>query len=190
MELTLGLIACFWIVYRSPGSWLVILLILLPTLDLAPWSGRYYLDEFDAFALALFVGAAMRLPRTGSVRWPGWLALLFGLFVLSGLIAIGRGMVPWPNQSFLELAGYQSPLNSLRVGRGLVWACLLLWLVGRAEPDPLRERSRFTLGMTAGLSCVGLIVLWERIVFTGPFNFNHEYRVAGTFSAISTAGSS
>ena len=187
-ELTLGLIACFWIVYRSPGSWLVILLILLPTLDLAPWSGRYYLDEFDAFALALFVGAAMRLPRTGSVRWPGWLALLFGLFVLSGLIAIGRGMVPWPNQSFLELAGYQSPLNSLRVGRGLVWACLLLWLVGRAEPDPLRERSRFTLGMTAGLCCVGLIVLWERIVFTGPFNFNHEYRVAGTFSAISTAG--
>ena len=187
-ELALGLIACFWIVYRSPGSWLVILLMLLPTLDLAPWSGRYYLDEFDAFALALFVGAAMRLPGAGSIRWPGWLALSFGLFVLSGLIAIGRGMVPWPNQSFLELAGYQSPLNALRVGRGLLWACVLLWLIGRVEPDPMRERSRFALGMTAGLCCVGLIVLWERIVFTGPFNFDHEYRVAGTFSAISTAG--
>jgi hypothetical protein len=42
--------------------------------------------------------------------------------------------------------------------------------------------------MTVGLLGVGCIVLWERLVFTGPFNFFHHYRVSGTFSATSTAG--
>jgi VanZ family protein len=186
--LALGLVACFLFVLRRPKSWLTIILVLLPTLDLAPWSGRYYLDEFDVFALALFVGAALLLRGDSAGRWPAWLALIFGMFIFSEAISTARGLLPWPDQSFAELGGYQSPLNALRVARGIVWACAFLWLLGRTEPEPLRESAGFTLGMTAGLFGVGLIVLWERIVFTGPFNFSHEYRVAGTFSAISTAG--
>jgi hypothetical protein len=186
--LALALVICLLLVWRRPESWLTILLVLLPTLDLAPWSGRYYLDEFDLFALALFAGAALLLRGGPRARWPTWLALLFGVVVFSGLLSIVRGVLPWPDPSFAELGGYQSPLNALRVGRGIVWACAFLWLLGRTEPEPLGERSRFALGMTAGLLGVGLIVLWERIVFTGPFNFASEYRVAGTFSAISTAG--
>ncbi|MDQ6767279.1 MAG: VanZ family protein, partial [Candidatus Eremiobacteraeota bacterium] len=125
VELALGLIACLLLMHRSPQSWLVILLILLPTLDLAPWSGRNYVDEFDAFAFALFVCGAMLLPKTSVIRWPRWLILVFGLFVISGVLSIARGLLPWPSQTFLDLAGYQSPLNALRVGRGLAWACAL-----------------------------------------------------------------
>ncbi len=188
LELGLGLIAYCVLMFRYPKNWLVILLALLPTLDLAPWSGRYNFDEFDALVLASVAVGAVRLSDSNAIRWPPWLAMLFGLFLLSAIVSIARGFVPWPSPSFLALAGYQSPLNALRVGRGLIWSCALLWLLVRTAPDPTDGQSRFALGMTLGLLGVGLIVLWERIVFTGLFNFRNEYRVAGTFSAISTAG--
>lgn len=188
LELAVGIVACWWLVMRRPDSWLVIVLALLPTLDLTQWSGRYYVDEFDAFTLASFVGGALLLHDAPRLRWPWWLTWLFGLFALSALISIARGLLPWAGPGSVDLAGYQSSFNALRVGRGLAWACLLLWLLNRTEAGPAQERSRFVMGMTLGLVGVGLIVLWERLVFVGPFNFHHEYRVAGTFSAISTAG--
>src|SRR5579871_125985 len=40
--------ACLW---RWPRIWLFAVPALLPAFDLAPWSGRFFFNEFDAFVL-------------------------------------------------------------------------------------------------------------------------------------------
>ena len=95
---------------------------------------------------------------------------------------------PRPDSALNELAGYQSPLNGLRVGRAFIWALAAFWLLNRSNSGVDNAGKRFALGMTLGLFGVGCIVLWERLVFTGAFNFLHHYRVSSTFSATSTAG--
>jgi len=50
LALALGLVACAAAVWRWPVLALGLLPAALPLLDLAPWSGRFFLDEFDLLA--------------------------------------------------------------------------------------------------------------------------------------------
>src|SRR5438552_18748213 len=49
--LAIGFLLYAAILWRWPVGWLYAVPALLPLFDLAPWSGRFFFDEFDALVL-------------------------------------------------------------------------------------------------------------------------------------------
>jgi hypothetical protein len=159
-------------------------------LDLAPWTGRFFVDELDLLftavaASALWHGtsddAAPLLSRAG--------ALVLGLFALSVAIACARGLVPAPPLDANALASYYSGFNAVRVAKGFLWALVILVLLRRVAPqrDPSLERWLAT-GVSVGLAGVVLIAVREHWQFAGLFNFVAPYRVVASFSSMHTGG--
>jgi O-antigen ligase len=75
------------------------------------------------------------------------------------------------------------------VGKGMLWALLLLPLLRRVPPGLLdRARGLALHGTVAGLAAVALIVLWQRYVFVGLSDFENVFRVTGPFASMSTGG--
>ncbi|WLI88900.1 hypothetical protein Q4S45_19685 [Massilia sp. R2A-15] len=184
-----ALLAAAALLLRWPGAWLLLVPAALPVLDLAPWTGRFYLDEFDALLAVTVLALAWRAPappaagmgRAGR-RW----LTLFCLSTLAG-VALGAWPLHWPGLN--DFNHYYSGWNGLRLAKGLGWA-LLLWpaLRNALAQDVVKTQRRFALGMTLGVAAAALAVVWERAVFTGLFNFDSGYRVAGLFSAMHTGG--
>ena len=188
---------------RVADAWLVVVPALLPLLYLAPWSGRIFLDEFDALllctlAVALWHGRwrLQGLGITGAGR--GILLLFSGLYVH----AVWRGLAGLTQLDFNALASYYSPLNALRIGKGFLWAMLLspVWINShRANPE--RSIRLLTLGIMVGMLGLFIIVLWERGVahdlvyyqnryqlIGSLLNFSTPYRITGLFAEMHTGG--
>lgn len=172
-----------WIFFIVPAT--------LPVFDLAPWSGRFFLDEFDMLLLALIPLAYLRTSRR-RFRRDMPLNLALGLLLVSFVTstAIGIGWPRWPDANAFN--NYYSPYNALRITRGFLWALLLIVLAGRLYRDGEggREAVRlsFAWGMTIGLALTVAVVLWERVTFSSLFNFDTAYRATGPFSAIHNGG--
>lgn len=185
--LGLGLAGYALLLGLRPRAWLVVLPAALPLLDWAPWSGRFFWDEFD---LLMLVTAAMALlgPRPAVVPpmarlTPPLLGLLLLATVVSGLAGLGSP----PPLDANALSSYWSPYNSLRVAKGLLWGGLIfLWLRG-AGLDARALGRPLALGMGLGLLGVGLIGVWEHWLFAG-FDTDHTYRIVATFSSMHTGG--
>ncbi|PQJ96049.1 hypothetical protein [Chromatium okenii] len=47
-----------------------------------------------------------------------------------------------------------------------------------------------SIGLVLGLLLAGLSIIWERLMFTGPFDFSQSYRATGLFSAMHLGGAS
>lgn len=175
------------LLWRFPGIWLVIVPFALPLLDIAPWSGRYFLDELDALLLVtaalVFAQAPAGRLLSGFRAWP--LVLLFlaalGVSALQGL----GGLPVWDANA---VAAYWSPYNSLRVLKGLVWGGVIFLLILWTRPDSARLARLSLLGMGLGLLGVGLVGLWERWLFAGFADADHTYRIVSTFSSMHTGG--
>ena len=173
-----------------PRAPLLLLPALLPVLDLAPLTGRFYLDEFDLLLLVtVILGHCRAAPPLAQVRFPRMAGNLFALFVLSALIAIVRGMWPlaWPDLNSFN--HYYSAFNGLRAAKGLLWCVLLLPFLRRElSLDAPGTHRLFGLGMMLGLAGAASVILWERAAFAGLFNFSSGYRVVGAFSAMHNGG--
>ena len=178
------------LVVRFPRLPLVLLPALLPVLDLAPLTGRFYLDEFDLLLLTTMILANCRARApAGSVKFPRMAGWLFGLFVLSVLVAIVRGMWPltWPDLNSFN--HYYSAFNGLRASKGLLWCVLLLPAVRQElADDAARTHRLFGLGMMLGVAAAAAVIVWERVAFPGLLNFGSSYRVAGAFSGMHNGG--
>jgi len=184
------LIACAAAVWRRP-VWVVgIIAAALPVLDLAPWSGRFFLDEFDAL---LWVGlglAYLRTPRNPH----GWLpnsylvATVAGLVALSYSISTAHGALPFQPLDANAFSNYYSQYNALRIGKGALWGFLAWGLFSRFEVAGLDARRPMTWGLVLGLAATVAVILWERVAFSGLWNFSDSYRVTGPFSAMHTGG--
>lgn len=174
-------------VWIKPVSALAIIPAALPILDLAPWSGRFYLDEFDALlAVTLATGYARTAART--TAWPPpvkWTLILLALsFFFSTLLAL----LPWQTPDANAFITYFSPFNALRIDKGLVWAVLFIGLVRRLPAAGNKLFRWFAWGMTLGLAAVVATMVREKIMFGGLLNFSSDYRATGPFSAIHTGG--
>jgi glycopeptide antibiotics resistance protein len=187
---TAVLAACAALVWRKPVWVFAVIPAALPIFDLATWSGRFFLDEFDA---VLFVGLAVayaRVPATKQTRGPSdpIFRILAWLVAASFAIAALRGMLPfqWPNANSFNT--YYSPYNALRIVKGAVWAWLAFGLSKRFAQTGVDIRRPFAWGMTAGLTMTVAYIIWERIAFSGLWNFTSTYRVTGPFSAIHVGG--
>ncbi|MBC7502275.1 MAG: O-antigen ligase family protein [Herminiimonas sp.] len=187
----LGLLALYAVLLiKWPRAPLVLLPALLPVLDFAPLTGRFFLDEFDLLILTTLIVSQCRSDvSAGPVRFPSMAGALAGLLALSTVVAAGSGMWPlqWPDINAFN--NYYSSFNGLRVAKGLLWCGLLLPAIrhelGR---DAAATHRLFGLGMTLGVAAAAAIVLWERSAFTGLFNFGSGYRVTGAFSAMHVGG--
>ena len=177
------------LVWRHPPAMLLVVPAALPLLDLAPWSGRFFLDEFDVLLLISVAIGYARLPAAGRRSRPDpVLLLVLGLLALAYAIGLVRGLLPWPAPDANALSHYYSEFNALRVAKGAVWAFLLFGLLTRMQGVLPDLRQRFAIGMTLGLAATAAVVLWERMAFPGLANFGDVYRVTGPFSQMHTGG--
>ncbi|NKN34049.1 hypothetical protein [Marichromatium bheemlicum] len=202
--LVLGLVLYLVLLQRDPDAWLVVVPAALPLLQLAPWSGWLFVDAFDALLLCTLAAGLWHGGHAGQPRPTpgGWLVL--ALLALLAAIGCWRGLGGgWPQLDANALVSYYSPLNALRLTKGLVWALLLypLWLAARGRDAAGAER-RFVVGVLIGLLGVALVVLWERgvlhqlIFFEGPYallgtllDFSTAYRVTALFADMHVGGS-
>ena len=125
--LGLGLLLASALVAWRPHWLFTLVAAALPLLDLAPWSGRTYLDEFDALLLLGTAVAWARLPPAlPDRRQPSALTWAFTLLLVSLLIGLVRALSPWPGLPLDAFSQPMSPFNALRLGKSALWA-LCLW---------------------------------------------------------------
>lgn len=204
LAIALGVFAALCL--RFPAFWLCVIPALLPLCDLAPWSGRIFLQEIDLFLLVAMAGALWHGQYRAS-RGAGlpvgfqWLLFVYAATYCWSLYA---GLAPLPPPGIDGFANYYSNYNALRVARGLLWALLLarpLALLFRR--DPLLAKRALLGGVTLGLLGTGLVVLWERGVIhdllygqtryellRGLLDFTTPYRITGLLSGMHTGGES
>ncbi len=184
------LTACVATVWYRPVLLIVIIPAALPVFDLAPWSGRFYLDEFDLLVLISLVIGYLRVPPVAPRKWPTDTVFVVAgsLMALSYLIGALRGLTPWQMPDANAFTNYYSPFNALRIGKGALWALLATGLLRRMVAAGMNVQRAFTWGVIAGLSLTVVVVFWERVAFSGLFNFASDYRVTGPFSAMHTGG--
>ncbi|MGH8598423.1 MAG: VanZ family protein, partial [Gammaproteobacteria bacterium] len=176
------------IMLNRPTVWMLVLPALLPILDLAHWSGAFFLDEFDLFVL-MTLGSAYFLQRPATANGPSPL-FNFGmrLTLLSYAVSLAIPLWPLPTIDLNSFNNYYSPYAGLRAVKGVLSGFVLLHLF-RIDPRPYAEKfNRLAIGIAIGLSLATAFILWERAAFPGLFNFNADYRVTGAFSAMHTGG--
>ncbi len=180
-----------WLVWRHPAAWLVAVPTLVPVLDLAPWSGRFFFDETDLMLLVA-LGARLLAPVPATEAPRGILtkpqAVLWTTYVLACAISVAIGLWPLAPLDLNAFALYYSPYNALRVAKGLAWFLALALLLRRDRPTIEVLVHRFSVGMTLGLGATAAVVIWERWLFSGAFNFSLDYRVTGPMSSMHVGG--
>ena len=188
--LCLLLAACAAIVWQRPVLLLAIIPTALPILDLAPWSGRFYLDEFDLLLLTtLSIGFARTMPaqhgNTGRDFLFSLASLLIGLSLAIGAV---HSLTPWQTPDANAFTSYYSPFNALRIGKGALWAFLAYGLLRRFAAAYIDLQRPLAIGMVGGLALTVIVILWERQTFTHMFDFASDYRVTGPFSSMHMGG--
>jgi hypothetical protein len=178
---------------RWPRLWLYALPACLPAASLAPWTGWLVFDEFDLVVMGaaaagfLFLArheAAVDRPAGSRPRLVLPLLCVFtaSLATVHGLAAASDGPVGWYD-------GYSSPLNALRVGKGLLYALLMAPLIRRAirasECDTLRS---VAAGMLTGIGIVVAAIIIERSIYAGLFDFGQPYRTTALFWEMHVGG--
>lgn len=177
-------------VWWRPLTFLAVVPLAL-VVDFAPWSGRFFVDEFDLIVAAAAGVAWWRTSSTSTKRGrlhASTLAFVaFGAsLVLSTAIGIGAAAMPW---DLNLLSHYHSPLNGLRIAKGALWAVVFCALYRRLVQAQAGRAEPWTRGVAAALLVVVALVLWERLAFVGnPFDFAADYRVTGPFSAMNKGG--
>lgn len=175
------------VVWRWPIAWLIVIPALLPTLDLAPWTGWFYIGEPDLFILATVGVLLLRW-------WPGWgefsigrtaaLAIMLSCGVYLVSIAAGFLAVP-PSETANP---YLSAWNAWRLSKGFLSALVLFpFLACQLRRD---RTALFCLGggFVAGLALVVIAALLERLAFPGLLDFTTDYRIVATFSDMHLGG--
>lgn len=177
-------------IWYRPALLAFILPAALPILDLAPWSGRFFFDEFDLLVLlSLVIGYIRIRPIPSKNRQTDILfAMTTGLLAISFVISAMRGLTPWQVPDVNAFSNYYSPFNALRIAKGALWAFLLYGLFTRIVFAGHNLPRLFAFGMVVGVAGTVFMILWERFAFPGLLNFSEVYRVTGPFSQMHVGG--
>ena len=178
-------------VWFAPVSAMAIVPAALPVFDLAPWSGRFYLDEFDVLlAVTMSVGYVRTRGNKLADDSPS-AKLLNAAVVLLGvsfLISTIRALLPWHSPDINSFATYFSQFNALRITKGLFWALVFVGFAGRIRLTSTQVLYWFSWGMALGLAATVGVIAREKLLFGGLLSFSTDYRATGPFSAIHTGG--
>ncbi len=178
-----GFVLYVALLLRYPKAWLVIVPAALPLLDLAFWTGRFFLDEFDLLLAVTLAALLLRAPvdRTESSTPFVLAALLLVSVLISGLV----GLLPLQPLDANSFASYLSPYNSLRVAKGFLWG-MVVFVMLRPHLDKAQPMKLLSTGMLIGLAGVALSALWEYWRFSD--NSALDYRVTANFSSMHIGG--
>lgn len=173
--------------WRRPVASLGLVPALLPVLDLAPWSGRLHLDEFDLL-MAVVIGVTWMRTASDARRRPFPGALVLGLVLVAVGLSAARSLAIGGAFDAASLAGLWGPLAGVRIAKGAVWAGLYLLLWQRLHAAGDARSSSLSIGMVLGVAATSAVVLWERWNFGVLLDFGATLRVTGLFSAMSKGG--
>jgi hypothetical protein len=186
--LGLGLLCYAALILRFPtATYLIAVPLLLPVLDLAPISGRFFWDELDAL-LAVTLG--VRLLTLSPVRQPQVPVPNVALWLMLVSVAASAAIGVWPLATVdaNAFSSYLSHYNALRVAKGYVWAGVLLWLMRRDAADGRQVVPPLRLGLALGLLAATISVFWERALFVGSYDPGAVFRASGFVSATHVGG--
>lgn len=161
------LVVCAAAVWFRPIWLLTIVPGALPIFDLAPWSGRFFWDEFDSLLVVVLAIGYARGPHPPNNRQTTDLALNTAIALLAVCLAIStiRGITPfqWPDANAFN--SYYSPYNALRIAKGAIWAYLVFGLYKRFLKAGFAPQRLFGWGMTLGLAMTVAFIIGERVFF-------------------------
>lgn len=180
-----GFVLYLAVLWRYPQAWLLVIPASLPLLDLAPWTGQFFFDEFD-FLMLITLAALLWRPSPKPVLGfsPGMKMLFFAL-CLSVLISGAIGLLPWQPLDANAFSNYLSHYNSVRVAKGFLWG-IALYSMLRSSEDLTQAIRLFSTGMVLGLAGVSIAALHEYWLFSGASA--PDYRVTATFSSMHIGG--
>lgn len=202
LELALGLAAYAIAVFWRPHLMLLVVPVWLALINLAPWSGSLYLDDYDLLlgvTLAVFLARGL-YGMQARLTPAQWLSIL--LLALATLTGFARGFIPTPEWGHIEISSYYSHWNALRLAKGFFWALLLLPAIS-ALLHSQRDKALTSLawGLALAGAVVGIAAMWERHVFHAIaeagtryqilgnlLDFTTPYRITGLFSEMHTGG--
>ena len=175
--------------WRWPVLFLAVVPAVLPALDLGLWTGWMTIGEPDLFVLAT-VGILILRERPARVDLfpPGWPAVVLTCLIVACAIGIAVGLASPFGDMGTSANPYLRPDNALRLAKGPAEALLLLPFMRQRQRTHADAAIWFGCGIVAGLVLVTAIVLAERALFAGVFDFATEYRVAGPFSSMHVGG--
>jgi hypothetical protein len=191
------------LLYWRPSAWLLVLPSVLVLVNLAPWSGSFFLEDFDFFVLATFAVLAWRDTYGGAIRALSAADLLsLGLLAASFSVSLVRGLLPLTPLDANAFSSYYSHYNALRIAKPFLWAVLLLPALAYAfRSQGERARTHLAWGMSIAVFALGCVVLWERgtvsallaardryDVIGSLFDFTSIYRITGLFADMHTGG--
>jgi VanZ family protein len=179
------------LVWRQPMFAFTIIAAALPVFDLAPWSGRFFLDEFDVLLFVVLTVAFHRVPTGRTTRVSADVAIGFAAAAFIGSVALSTAVglsSPWTTPDANAFNNYLSPYNALRIAKGALWALVVYLLARRMAAREQDVRMPFARGMVLGLAITVAVVAWERVAFSGLWNYSEGYRVTGPFSSIHVGG--
>lgn len=175
--------------------WLFVLPALIPTLDLAPWTGWFFIEEIDLLLLVTASFGYWNLDQSKPHARLSWFAAVcVSMLSLVYLIGLYRGFACFEISCFetvgdVGMNDYLSHYNSLRIGKSWFWMLIFLPLLTRAVGANLANiKIRFVAGILSGLAFVSTALIMERLTFPGFFNFSTDYRTSAPFSAMHTGG--
>lgn len=179
------------VAYASKTLWLTVLAPMLALGSLYPWTGELVFCEYDIGLCALLGGrlAAHRwsAERTGASTIPA-LTLLDWLGLLVALVAFTAGLRGWlslpPAISGDQLSLYTTSSNALQQSKVLFFGLALIPLLVTAFSDQNVDArtlawSRIEAGFLASAVGVVAVVLAERFVTVGLWDWDEELRSAG-----------
>ena len=179
------------LLWQRPRLWLFMVPALLPVFDFATWTGWYFLTEYDlllAVTVAVLVvreeGGVTELKLSQPIAW-----LLSAFGVIYG-ISLLIGLLPLQPLDHNAFASYYSHYNALRVGKGVVWAFLLLPFLRNALQTKDELERYLVPGVLTGLAMTVLAILYERWAFPGLFNLSSDFRATAFFSSMHLGGAS
>ena len=197
----LAFVAWTAIAFRFPRAWLFIVPATLPVLGFASWSGWLLAEELDLVLAAVVAAGYARIAAIAVAgdRRTSTGASHFGAAAVVALLAVWtafeiyRGFMAAPaprvgDRFILGLQDYDGALNSLRIGKSLLWTALLLPLLNRAVRDGPRALQLLAAGLAAGGAAAGLSIVWERSAFTDLLDFSTDYRATGLFWEMHVGG--
>lgn len=172
-----------------PYAWLIVIPAVLPIMDFAPWTGRFFFDEFDLIILTTLLAYYWRKPHK-KLRPIYTLKtfLLLSAFSILYIISLLRGFLPLQPIDANAFSSYYSNYNSLRVGKGVLWALCMWPLLYQALLFHRRVHLDLGYGILVGFAGVVTASCRERFLFSGLFNFSNDYRTTALFSGMHTGG--
>ncbi len=179
------------LLYKFRFFWLLLIPAILPVFDMAAYSGRFFFNELD-FIIILTISFVLLTQSWSSfsikkLHFDPVLCSVFILLFLSYFISLVLGLYPFVIPDENSFNNYYSHYNSLRVFKGVLLAYLIFILAANIySPDSIKKW--FSFGMIGGLVSVIIVSVCERIIFSGLFNYDSDYRITSGFSSMHTGG--